>query len=139
MHFESIMKKLTVLFLTFLYLGTATGVTLHLHYCMGEVVNLEVTKADQGHCENCGMDKNKSTKNGCCKDEFKKVKTDDSYKLTDNTLSNPLLSVAMLNKGVTYDFLAASYPNVFGTSNQSNAPPRSKPVPVYILHCSYLI
>lgn len=106
---------------------------------MGEVVNLEVTKADQGHCENCGMDKNKSTKNGCCKDEFKKVKTDDSYKLTDNTLSNPLLSVAMLNKGVTYDFLAASYPNVFGTSNQSNAPPRSKPVPVYILHCSYLI
>jgi hypothetical protein len=139
LRFKSIMKKLIVLFLTFLYLGTATGFTLHLHYCMGEVVNWEVTKADQGHCENCGMDKNKSTKNGCCKDEFKKVKTDDSRKLTENTFSNPLLSVAVLNEGVTYDFSAASYPNFLETSNQSNAPPRSKPVPVYILHCSYLI
>lgn len=133
------MKKLTVLFLVLIYLGTATGVTLHLHYCMGEVVDWEVAKEDSGHCDNCGMDKNQSTKNGCCKDELKKVKTDDSGKLTESAYKSLVLSPAFLAPSLSYEFTAASYPSILEENPRSNAPPRSKPVPVYVLNCSYLI
>lgn len=133
------MKKLTVLFLVFLYLGTATGVTMTLHYCMGEVVNWEATKADADHCENCGMDKNQSTKNGCCKDEFKKIKTDDSGKLVEGTFSTTIVSAALPAPSLSYQFTAGSYPSISEEDPKSNAPPRSKPVPVYVLNCTYLI
>ncbi|WP_138485341.1 HYC_CC_PP family protein [Dyadobacter bucti] len=133
------MKKLIILFLAFLYLGTATGVTLTLHYCMGEVVNWKTTKADADHCENCGMDKGQSTKKGCCKDEFKKIKTDDSGKLVEAAFSTTIVSAALPVSGFSYQFTAGSYPSISEKHPRSNAPPRSKPVPVYVLNCTYLI
>ena len=132
------MKKLTALFLVFLYIGTSSGVSLHLHYCMGEVVEWGTASTDKGHCEHCGMEKAKSTKNGCCKDELKKIQTDDSRKLTDSAFSTEAL-VAVVNEPFSYDLSIGSYVSTLKTAHQSNAPPRCKPVKAYILNCSYLI
>ncbi|MGX5856053.1 HYC_CC_PP family protein [Dyadobacter jiangsuensis] len=133
------MKKLTALFLVLLYLGTATGVTLHLHYCMGEMVDLKLAESDSDHCENCGMDKSQSTKSGCCKDEFKKIKTDDSRKGADDAFKSLSNYVAILSTKQAYQFSEPSYPSICEQHPRSNSPPRSKSVAVYILNCTYLI
>lgn len=133
------MKRSIVLFLVFLYLGTATGVTLHLHYCMGEMVNLELADSSNDHCDNCGMEKSQSTKNGCCKDELKKIQTDDSRKITEDSFKSLSNYVAILLQVQEHEFISNRYDTISGKLPWSNGPPRTENVAIYILNCSYLI
>ena len=75
------MKKLIVVILAFLYLATSTGATIHLHYCMGKLVewglNHDSKKKDK--CNSCGMN-NSADKKGCCKDEQKHIQIEKDQK-----------------------------------------------------------
>lgn len=69
------MKRLLVIILALSYLCLSTGITVHTHYCMGKLVGTSFIEQDEDHhCSHCGMDK-KSSKNGCCKDEHKIIKS----------------------------------------------------------------
>jgi hypothetical protein len=72
------MKRFLVSILAVLYLATASGATVHLHYCMGKFVNASfVGEHGEDHeCSKCGM--TTKQKKGCCKDEHKVIKTDPS-------------------------------------------------------------
>jgi hypothetical protein len=72
------MKRFLVSILAVLYMVTASGATVHLHYCMGKFVDASfVGDNDEEHeCSSCGM--TKKQKKGCCKDEHKVIKTDPS-------------------------------------------------------------
>lgn len=83
------MKKSVILFIAILYLATASGMVMNIHYCMGKIssVNFGHDKDhDDGNCGKCGMDK---TENHCCKDETQYVKLTDSHQasVTDVYLS----------------------------------------------------
>ena len=71
------MKRFVVSILAILYLATASGATVHLHYCMGKLVGASLMQHEDHKCGRCGM--KKKTNNGCCKDEHKIIKTDQEH------------------------------------------------------------
>ncbi len=70
------MKKFLVTILSILYMASAMGATVHIHYCMGKVEGLSFIHKDEERCRKCGMKKAERSK-GCCKDEYKTIKTND--------------------------------------------------------------
>ena len=68
------MKHFVVILLSILYMASATGATVHIHYCMGKFMSVSLNHSDEGICGKCGM-KKKEQKKGCCKDEQKTFKT----------------------------------------------------------------
>ncbi len=77
------MKRLTIFLLLLLYVTVSSGFTVHLHYCMGELVESNLAHSDDPTCGGCGMEKDSSSNDGCCKDEHKQVKVDQDKKLAE--------------------------------------------------------
>jgi hypothetical protein len=123
------MKKFIVSILAVLYLGSSTGATIHLHYCMDKLIgwNLEHPKSDR--CGSCGMIKKQKEK-GCCKDEYKHLKLQNDQKATASYQVIQLNSVAIL----TNFFIAPSvnFPSLAEENPLSHAPPGSESIPLYI-------
>lgn len=132
------MKRLLLTILTVFYLGTSSGAVVHLHYCMGELVNLSLTDSKLATCELCGMTKAESSKNSCCKDDLKQVKLDQSKK------ANQLVyQFKQFPATVPSTFKSDVYRLAFLTQQvktvYSNAPPERLTVPVFIRNCTYRI
>lgn len=70
------MKRLLVTILSILYLASATGATVHIHYCMGKMMSKSLHSSTNDRCGRCGM-KKAEEKKGCCKDEQETVKASD--------------------------------------------------------------
>ena len=68
-------KRLSIAILALLYLGLTSGVVKNLHYCMGQLSNVEYGYDDHDLCGKCGMEE----KDGCCNTELKIVKVEDSH------------------------------------------------------------
>lgn len=64
-------KKVLTIFLLLIYSITNAGTTLNLHYCMGELMNINLFHSQIDKCPKCGMKKSNSS--GCCRDEKKIV------------------------------------------------------------------
>lgn len=75
------MKKALASILAILYLTSALGATIHLHYCMDKLINWSLFKDDGDKCGKCGMEKD----GGCCKDEQKFVKNSVDQKVTESS------------------------------------------------------
>ena len=119
------MKRSLVFILALIYLVTTTGITIHQHFCMGELAGWSLwVNSQEDACDACGMEKD-GKPNGCCNDEQTWLKIEDNQKTH------------------VYDFQLAQYqpaeaihfsstdisPFVTNAGNllpQSNAPPRSK-------------
>lgn len=73
------MKRVLTALLAVLYLVAGAGFTLRQHYCMGEHIGTVLAhpaeSADSHRCDRCGMEKKSNSDNGCCKDQFKTVKS----------------------------------------------------------------
>jgi hypothetical protein len=82
--FVSSMKKIIVSILAILYLGVSSGVAMQVHYCMGERAGVDLYGDTDDHCGKCGM---KANKGGCCADENKFFKLEDSHKTVSNDVS----------------------------------------------------
>jgi len=79
------MKRVVVGILAILYLATSIGITLHYHYCMGELVSWELRDETRLRCSKCGMLlKPGSASNQCCKDEYKHFKIDNHQNSSKN-------------------------------------------------------
>ena len=77
------MKKIYIGILAVLYLAVSSGVALELHYCMGDKAGMELYGSASDKCGKCGM---KDNKGGCCHDEFKFYKLNDSHKIVSNDI-----------------------------------------------------
>ncbi len=132
------MKRILLTFVAFFYLGTSSGATVHFHYCMGELVKWGLTTPDEGNCEFCGMTKNATEKNSCCKNDYKQAKIDQSKKSTQLVYEFKQFPAVFQHtfKSDTYQIalLAQKTNTVF-----SNAPPEWLSVPVFIRNCTYRI
>jgi hypothetical protein len=132
------MKNFAIVILAFLYLSTSAGATIHLHYCMGKLVNWGLWHSDSKKCSKCGMNKShKTQKNGCCKDEHKQIKNDKDQKAAETTVYLiHAASVAVLI--YQYEISSVNISSITENNPLSNAPPRS-PVAIYIRNCIFLI
>lgn len=73
------MKKLFTIFLALTYLLVSSGIVVNTHYCMGKLAGVSYQSPADSHCGLCGMDNT-----GCCHNDLKLVKLDDSHKFTSS-------------------------------------------------------
>jgi len=131
------MKRIAVFILALLYISTSTGVTLHMHYCMGQLKKMAIQKDDSAKCEFCGMKKSDKSNNEGCKDERKLIKSDEAQN-TVKSLSLNLFSFVVelpqLNHYIM-DVLLSTQTEEYPLSNS----PPAKPVTIYLVNRSFLI
>jgi hypothetical protein len=131
------MKKLFVAILAILYMGTSTGVTVELHYCMGKLVEWTLGHNDNSLCGNCGMEKKSGSASGCCKDEYKQLKIDKDQKRSVNIfqLNETLTEATPINLNFSILYLFSSP----ATFTKINAPPPGCGIPLTLLNCIFRI
>jgi hypothetical protein len=133
------MKKLFFFLLAVLYISSSCEASVYLHYCMGKPVSFSFSPGNSGTCHRCGM--KKSAKGmGCCKDEQKIIKSDNSQKVTD------LVSSDMAKKifGKVLPSYSAFSVNICHSSADTHCsshgpPPGECPVSLYLMNCLFLI
>ncbi|MHA4845176.1 HYC_CC_PP family protein [Flavitalea antarctica] len=77
------MKKFLVFILAVLYIGSSTGATIHIHYCMGKLVNMSLN-SESKKCPKCpSKEKSSSCSKECCKDLHKTLKLEKDQKLAE--------------------------------------------------------
>lgn len=74
------MRRFLIIIFTLLYVATTAGVTLRVHYCMGEFESWGIGYNHSEKCGKCGMDE---AGNACCKDEVKFLKNASNQKVTE--------------------------------------------------------
>lgn len=123
------MKKILVSILALLYLASSVGTTVHLHYCMDQLINWSLSNKEGDECGKCGMDKD----GGCCKDENKFVKNNVDQKVTEPAAQFMRIAAVATPVGLIYpsehyfSALIKEYPI-------SHAPPRDNSVGIYLLN-----
>jgi hypothetical protein len=91
------MKNLRLILLVAVYLISAVGVNLFVHYCGGKVSSVSIAIS---HNDACGCD-NKKMKKDCCKDETILFQIDDDQIQQNQHLSPPIKYTcfyALINK-----------------------------------------
>lgn len=132
------MRKAFTLILALLYISTTTGAAVHMHYCMGKMSGWGLIASTSDTCGKCGMEKLDKEDNGCCKDEIKLIKNESDQK--SNPSAYQLISLVSVSLPPAFiDYTAAMLSSIAEEKPVSHAPPRSRPVAVYILHRSFLI
>ncbi len=124
------MKKFLATILAILYLATTTGATVHLHYCMGKLVEQNLWHNQKEKCGKCGMDKSETNDNGCCKDEHKQLKLDVDHKIAVSTFDH-LQLVAIAEPVSFIEIPTIAFSSITEENPNSNAPPRSCGVAIY--------
>lgn len=129
------MKKTVVILLMLIYGSATMGATVHLHYCMNELVGWSLWHSEKEECGRCGM---KEDKSGCCKDEHKHFKLKaDHQKAASAALITFNLAPAIVNPIPDFDFLA--FVKVTESYSPCHAPPDIDDTRLHILHCVFLI
>ncbi len=114
------MKKFLVTILSVLYMASAMGATLHVHYCMGKIAEVGFSHNEEDRCSKCGMKKADRNK-GCCKDEYKTFKTNDHkiskaiYDFSHQIISSP--------GATSFDLRAQQFTDCFRVKNINYIPP----------------
>ena len=130
------MKKLLVSILAIFYLSTSVSTTVNLHYCMDELVNWDLSIQETHTCGNCGMEKVKSKKSGCCEDKHQRLQVEKDQKAENRYQPEAPVSVAVITTFPSFVMPVTS--SVTEEYPVSNAPPRSI-VPLRIRYCIFRI
>lgn len=113
-------------------MAVVSGIALEIHYCMGKESGREFFGSSDETCDRCGM---KEKKSGCCHDEHKFIKLEDSHKNVTNDLS--------FDAGFTY--VPAGYPEYHSpllsalnaTPVNNHSPPGDTGPSKQVLHCVF--
>ncbi len=117
--------------------GSATmGATVHIHYCMNELVGWSLFNDKDAKCGRCGMEE--KDKQGCCKDEHKQFKLKADYQKVAvpqfiNLFNNPVLTIPVADFSFHYSLnIVEKYP-------ACHAPPDIGKNKLHVLHGVFLI
>lgn len=132
------MKKLFVAILALLYLGSSTGTSLELHYCMGKLADWDFGFNKSESCGACGMKKGLEKNKACCKDESKFLKNESDQKLTQQNIHlSELISEAVVSDRIVSDCILVALAKKINAD--SHAPPRTPKLALYLSKRSILI
>ena len=131
------MKKFFVAILAILYLSTSIGTTIHMHYCMGKLVDWGLLHRNSSRCSRCGMEKRPEANTGCCKDEHKQFQIDKDQKLSlDFLLSGIVPQIVPI---IFSDYFVSPLPALSENFPKSHDPPLSYSSSLYIVLCVFRI
>lgn len=126
------MKKILAISLAVVYLAISSGVVVNIHYCMGKVAEVALGHNTNDKCGQCGMEND-----GCCHDDVKVVKIQDTHSVSSFHTD--------FVKGQAF---AHTYPDLIRSADiftpsspieTSNAPPGKGKVPLTIQYCVFRI
>jgi hypothetical protein len=132
------MKKILTAIAAFLYMGTSTGATVNMHYCMGKLADWDFGHHKSNNCGECGMEKSDAKKDGCCRDEHKFIKNETDQKVVESSFQLMEIAGAALLPGYA-ELPLLHISSVTEENPVSNAPPRNNGVAVYIFNRTLLI
>ena len=128
------MKKIGLILLICMYTLSSFGVSVNRFYCCGK---LKTTSISFIHAviEKCSNEKLMA---GCCKTTFKSLQVKDSHVAATgiNKMAKAFTHVHLCYNDINSTPLTSSLIN---TAYSGNAPPLYHNLPIYILHCAYLI
>ncbi|MGG9971803.1 HYC_CC_PP family protein [Ferruginibacter sp. SUN002] len=122
------MKKIIVAIIAFLYMGISSGIAMNVHYCMGEKAGVGFYGDEKDKCGKCGM----KGKKGCCHDQHKFYKLNDSHKKA--TVETPTPKVVDTVAVVTTFYNRFFYK----AADAANKPANPSPPPNYVKPQLYL-
>lgn len=123
----------------FIYLCASIGATLHLHYCMGRIAGVDLLHSQEKVCGLCGMEKPDQGTNNCCKDEAQTIKISIDQKTNALSCFHFEQPFTDLLAGWVPVLPEISAPIADKAPPVSHAPPRSKPIPEYLMYSVFLI
>jgi uncharacterized protein YxeA len=126
------MKKVFIGILTVVYMVVSSGIAMQIHYCMGKKAGVDFYGANNDKCGKCGMTENKT---GCCHNENKFIKLDDSYKNVYNNISFSTNELAVVSVYTTYNWHLPSDVTVAQVNNHS--PPENTGPSACIMNCVF--
>lgn len=129
-------KKFFTVILALLYLATTSGATVHLHYCMGKLIEKELWAAEDESCSQCGMEKDSRPGNDCCKDEQQLVKIEKEHQKTE-TVFQPLQIVSQVPSYT--ELTPVTFSSITEENPTSNAPPFSNRLALFKRNCVFRI
>ena len=111
-----------------IYLVISSGVVISIHYCMGKKASVEYGYKEDKGCGICGM----KEKQGCCHNEFKVVKLDDSHQAVkaDWQIAPLVVESPLVSDNVYTGFLR----NTEFLSLKYHSPPDPKGNSIYLHH-----
>jgi len=128
------MKKLLAGILTMVYMTASSGIAMEIHYCMGKKAGMEFYGTKEDKCGKCGM---KERKGGCCKDEHKFVKLEDSHKNVYNNLDFATKEIAIVTSYPLYNWQLPT--DVATTTVNNHSPPDYTGPSACIMNCVFRI
>jgi hypothetical protein len=130
------MKKLFILLFTLFYFAAASGASVNMHFCMDELVNVNLWARSSDACDKCGTEK-KADKN-CCETKQEKIHVDKNQKLSQFSYKIPELSAIQTCFSLP-DFQRVVLNEISLTLPPGKAPPKNYEVPAYLLLCTFRI
>lgn len=131
-YFCRVMKKVTAAILAILYLAVSSGIALEIHYCMGKQAGVELYGTGNNKCGKCGMT---DTRSGCCHDEYKFYKLEDSHKLVSNDITIAAGEVVLTNDHSIYHWSLPG--NTTAANFNDHSPPIYSGPPDHVLNCVF--
>ena len=106
----------------------SSGIAMEIHYCMGENAGVDFFNHQDEKCSRCGMKEQK----GCCSDEHKFFKLDDSHQKAVNAYN---FNVGEIGVPVQSPLYAVALPPLEALLPVNNhSPPQYSRPPARILH-----
>ncbi|MES2431154.1 MAG: hypothetical protein V4556_09460 [Bacteroidota bacterium] len=120
------MKKIIIAIIAVMYMGISSGVAMDIHYCMGEKSGVEFYGEGDEKCSKCGM----KSKKGCCHDQHKFYKLNDSHKNVSNDISFKIDTVAVVTSFYNHFFYKTTEAGTKAVN--ANSPPDYTKPQLYI-------
>ncbi len=126
------MKKIYIGILAIIYMAVSSGIAMEIHYCMGKKAGVEFYGSSSDRCGKCGM---KDTKTGCCHDEHKFYKLNDSHKTASNDINFAADEIVLAGGQVVYDWQLPVSVSLAAINNHS--PPDNTDPSACIMNCVF--
>jgi hypothetical protein len=126
-------KKLLLAISMVTYMALSCGIAMEIHYCMGSKAGVDFYGAAKDKCGKCGM----KEKKGCCHDEYKFYKIEDSYKNACNDISFATPEAAIISTWSLFDWQITSTDVI--TAYHINSPPEYTGPSACIMNCVFRI
>jgi hypothetical protein len=127
-------KKFFLAISTVIYMTLSCGIAMEIHYCMGSKAGVDFYASEKDKCGKCGM----TEKTGCCHDEYKFYKLQDSYKNVTNDISFSTPGIDVVTTYPLFIWQIASA-DVIPTVHNNSPPPEYTGPSACIMNCVFRI
>ncbi|MDZ4072766.1 MAG: hypothetical protein U1C70_13150 [Sediminibacterium sp.] len=130
------MKHVLASIIALIYFTVSSGMVMSVHYCMGEVSNIQVNQVPEERCI-CRMSKKETSSKGCCKTEFTMVKLADTHKASSASYDIQT-QVSLVSRSLS-QLEAPLYNTGIKIYTDIHGPPLLSEQDTYLLNCVFRI